>query len=147
MNRPDGYKGLVRAYGLDFAHEPREMDRNLLYQALAQGSIDLAAGDSTDGRIPTLDLVILEDDRRYFPPYEAVPLARVETLERHPGLADALNALAGKIDAGTMQRLNHEVDGKHRDPGLVAREFLESLDMSPASAPPPPATRRPGRRS
>ena len=99
MNRPDGYQGLVRAYGLDFAHEPREMDRNLLYQALAQGSIDLAAGDSTDGRIPTLDLVILEDDRRYFPPYEAVPLARIETLKRHPGLADALNALAGKIDA------------------------------------------------
>ncbi len=150
MNRPDGYRGLVRAYGLDFRHEPREMDRNLLYQALAQGSIDLAAGDSTDGRIPTLDLVMLQDDRRYFPPYEAVPLARIETLRRHPELEGALNALAGKIDAQTMQRLNREVDGNHRDPGQVAREYLRTLEMSPAvgSLPPrPPTPRRPGRRS
>ncbi len=116
----------------------------------AGGGLGPSAGDSTDGRIPTLDLVILEDDRRYFPPYEAVPLVRIETLTRHPELADALNALAGKVDARTMQRLNHEVDGKHRDPGLVAREFLKSLDMSPANGPrtpTPPAARRPGRRS
>ena len=78
MNRQDGYPGLVKAYGIDFAITPREMDRNLLYQAVAQGSIDVAAGDSTDGRISDLDLVQLEDDRRYFPPYEAVPLVRSE---------------------------------------------------------------------
>ncbi len=121
MNRPDGYPGLVEAYGLEFAHAPREMDRNLLYQAVAQGSIDLAAGDSTDGRIATLDLVQLEDDRRYFPPYEAVPLVREATLRRFPALAEALNRLAGKIDARTMRRLNHEVDGLHRDPEEVAQ--------------------------
>jgi osmoprotectant transport system permease protein len=129
MNRPDGYPGLVRAYGLDFAAQPREMDRNLLYQAVAQGSIDLAAGDSTDGRIATLDLVVLEDDRRYFPPYEAVPLVRGEALRRHPGLEAALGRLAGRLDAATMRRLNHQVDGLHRDPAEVAREYLESAGL------------------
>ncbi len=124
MNRPDGFPGLVQAYGLHFEQSPREMDRNLLYQAIAQKSIDLGAGDSTDGRIAVFDLVQLEDDRRYFPPYEAVPLVSAATLRRHPTLRAALNRLAGKIDAATMRRLNHEVDGKHRDPAAVAREFL-----------------------
>jgi osmoprotectant transport system permease protein len=129
MNRPDGYPGLVRAYGLDFMIPPREMDRNLLYQALAQGSLDLAAGDSTEGRVAALDLVQLEDDRRYFPPYEAVPLVREEVLERFPDLRDALNGLAGKIDAATMRRLNYEIDGKHRRPEDVATEFLASSGL------------------
>jgi osmoprotectant transport system permease protein len=136
MNRPDGYPGLVRAYGLAFAHAPREMDRNLLYQAVAQGSIDLAAGDSTDGRIVTLDLVVLEDDRRFFPPYQAVPLVREEALKQHPALGRALDRLAGKIDATTMRRLNHEIDGRHRDPAQVAREFLDAMGLlRPASRP------------
>lgn len=129
MNRPDGYPGLVRAYGLSFGSPPREMDRNLLYQALARGSIDLAAGDSTDGRIAALGLVVLEDDRHYFPPYEAVPLVRAAGLARHPGLRAALNRLAGRIEAGTMRALNHEVDGEHRDPAEVAREFLRGAGL------------------
>jgi osmoprotectant transport system permease protein len=124
MNRPDGYPGLVRAYALRFATPPREMDRNLLYQAVAHGSLDVAAGDSTDGRIAALDLVVLEDDRRYFPPYEAVPLVRTESLPRHPRLRAALNRLAARINAETMRRLNHEVDANRRDPAEVAREFL-----------------------
>ena len=128
MNRPDGYPGLVRAYGLKFSEAPREMDRNLLYQAVSQGSIDVAAGDSTDGRIASLDLVVLTDDGRYFPPYEAVPLVRSETLRRHPELRGVLDKLAGKITAETMRRLNYEVDGKRRDPGEVAREFLRSIE-------------------
>ncbi len=126
MNRPDGFPGLAKAYGLDFAVAPREMDRNLLYEAVARGTIDLAAGDSTDGRVAALDLVVLEDDRRYFPPYQAVPLARSATLARFPALAPAISRLAGRIDAATMRRLNHEVDGKGRDPAEVAREFLEA---------------------
>jgi osmoprotectant transport system permease protein len=123
-NRADGFPGLAEAYGLRFANEPREMDRNLLYEALSQGTIDVAAGDSTDGRVASLDLVQLVDDRHYFPPYQAVPLARAATLERHPHLRDALNGLAGKLDAPTMRRLNHQVDGLKRDPAEVAREFL-----------------------
>jgi osmoprotectant transport system permease protein len=129
MNRADGYPGLVRTYGLSFAIPPREMDRNLLYNAVAQGSIDVAAGDSTDGKIDALDLVVLEDDRRYFPPYEAVPMVASRTIEQHPELRDALNALAGRIDAPTMRRLNAEVDLKRRDPRAVAREFLQEQGL------------------
>jgi osmoprotectant transport system permease protein len=129
MNRPDGYRGLVSAYGLKFAHEPREMDRNLLYEAVARGSLDVAAGDSTDGRIATLDLVVLEDDRRYFPPYEAVPLARAETLERYPSLRKALNLLASRVDAPTMRLLNQEIDQKKRDPREVGMEFLRKQGL------------------
>ncbi len=129
MNRPDGWRGLVSAYGLKFDAEPREMDRNLLYEALAQGSIDLAAGDSTDGRIAALDLVVLEDDRRYFPPYEAVPLVRSAALKTHPALMGALSRLSGKIDGETMRRLNYQVDGKKRDPSEVAREFLRAAGL------------------
>jgi osmoprotectant transport system permease protein len=129
MNRPDGLPGLTRAYGLSFAETPREMDRNLLYQALAKGSIDLAAGDSTDGRIAALDLVSLEDDRRYFPPYEAVPLVRTATLSRHPKLRAAFGRLAGQISAETMRALNQEVDGKHKDAAEVARNFLRERGL------------------
>ena len=127
--RPDGYPGLVRAYALNFAQSPVEMDRNLLYQAVASRSIDVAAGDSTDGRVATLDLVILTDDRRFFPPYEAVPLVRAETLGRHPKLREALNRLSNRIDAATMQRLNSQVDGQKRDPAAVAHEYLEQSGL------------------
>jgi glycine betaine/choline ABC-type transport system substrate-binding protein len=100
---------------------------------VTHGSIDLAAGDSTDGRILPLDLVVLEDDRRFFPPYQAVPLAGERTLGRYPGLGRVLDRLAGRIDAETMRRLNYEVDGKHRDPAEVAREFLAGQGMSQAA--------------
>ena len=126
MNRPDGWRGLVKAYGLAFESEPREMDRNLLYEALSQGSIDLAAGDSTDGRIAALDLVVLEDDRRYFPPYEAIPLVNAQSLKTHPQLLDAISKLVGKLDADTMRKLNFQIDGKKRDPRVVAREFVSA---------------------
>ena len=124
MNRPDGYPGLVRAYGLEFAHAPREMDRNLLYRALTQESIDLAAGDSTDGRIAAFNLFQLDDDRRYFPPYQAVPLVRAETLQRFPELREVLNLLAGKIDAAAMRQMNREVDQEGKKPEEVAHSFL-----------------------
>jgi len=129
MNRADGYPGLVQAYDLHFAHAPREMDRNLLYEAVARGTLDLAAGDSTDGRVARLDLVQLRDDRHYFPPYEAVPLVRRETLREYPQLRTVLNGLAGKLDAETMRRLNNEVDGLHRDPAQVAREYLSAAKL------------------
>ncbi len=124
MNRPDGYPAIVRDYGLRFGEPPREMDRNLLYQALAQEAIDLAAGDSTDGRIDAFDLVQLEDDRRTFPPYEAVPLVRAETISKHPELRASLDLLAGRIDEQAMRRMNREVDEQKRRPEEVATEFL-----------------------
>ena len=137
MNREDGYPGLSKAYGLRFGEAPREMDRNLLYQALARGSIDVAAGDSTDGRIAALGLVSLRDDRRYFPPYEAVPLARSARLRSDPRLRAALDRLAGRIDAEAMRSLNRQVDESRRDPAEVARAFLAARGLlKPAPAPP-----------
>jgi len=129
MERPDGYKGLVAAYGLHFAEAPRIMDLGLLARALDEGQIDLAAGNTTDGLIPALDLFVLEDDRHYFPPYEAVPVVRRQTLEQHPEVAGILAEFAGKISDQEMQQLNYAVDGEHRDVKEVAREFLRRKQL------------------
>lgn len=124
MERPDGYKGWAAAYGLRFAEPPRIMDLGLLDRALKDKQVDLIAGNMTDGLIPTLDLFVLQDDRHYFPPYEAVPIIRAETLTRHPEVAEALNQLAGKISNDQMRALNYAVDGEHRDVKEIVREFL-----------------------
>jgi osmoprotectant transport system substrate-binding protein len=101
------------------------MDLGLTYRALADGQVDLIAGNSTDGLIAALDLFQLEDDRQYFPPYEAAPVIRQELLERHPEVAAALDRLAASIDDAEMRRLNFLVDVEHRDVALVVREWLE----------------------
>ena len=124
MERPDGYKGLAATYGLRFAAPPRIMDLGLLARALKDKQIDLAAGNTTDGLIPALDLFVLEDDKHYFPPYEAVPIIREQTLAEHPEVKQALNELAGKISDPEMRRLNYEVDGQKRDVKEVVRDFL-----------------------
>jgi osmoprotectant transport system permease protein len=128
LERADGYPGLAAAYGLRFRDPPRVMDLTLIYRALAQGEVDVIAGDATAGLIDALDLVALEDDRRYFPPYDAVPLVHRATLLRYPQLRVALGRLAGRIDAAAMRRMNNAVDGHRRDPAAVAREFLDALD-------------------
>ncbi len=129
MERPDGYKGLALAYSLRFAAPPRVMDLGLLARALQSRQIDIAAGNTTDGLIPALDLFVLEDDRHYFPPYEAVPVVRRQTLRQHPEIAQALAGLEKKISNEEMQRLNYAVDGQHRDVKQVAREFLRSKGL------------------
>lgn len=136
MERPDGYKGLAAAYGLRFAAAPRIMDLGLLARALKDHQIDLAAGNTTDGLIPTLDLFVLEDDRHYFPPYEAVPVIRGETLRQHPKVGEALAQFAGKISDQEMQQLNYAVDGQRRDVKQVVHEFLvrKGLLGGPGSA-------------
>ena len=121
--RPDGLQGLLRAYGLRFAGQPRVMDLGLLYRAMNAHQVDIVAGNSTDGPIAALGLVILDDDRHYFPPYQAVPLVREEALQRWPELGPALADLGGKISADEMQAMNNAVDGQHRDPADVVREF------------------------
>jgi len=130
MERPDGYRGLAATYGLRFAEQPRIMDLGLLARALKDRQIDLAAGNTTDGLIPALDLFVLEDDRRYFPPYEAVPVIRMQALEEHPEVAKVLAELAGKISDEEMQHLNYAVDGQHRDATDVVREFLRSKGLA-----------------
>ena len=131
MERPDGYKGLAAAYGLHFAENPRVMDLGLLTRALRDRQIDLAAGNATDGLIPALDLFVLEDDRHYFPPYEAVPVVREQILQQHPEVAQALAGLAEKISDEEMQQLNYAVDGRHRDVKEVVREFLRRKGQAP----------------
>jgi osmoprotectant transport system substrate-binding protein len=129
MERPDGYKGLVETYHLKFAEPPRIMDLGLLYRALQQKQVDMVAGNSTDGVIDALGMVALEDDRQYFPPYEAVPVVRQETLERHPEVRRALEELAGKISEAEMRRMNYAVDGEHRDVKEVVREFRQAKGL------------------
>jgi osmoprotectant transport system substrate-binding protein len=129
MERPDGYRGLAATYGLHFAEKPRIMDLGLLARALKDRQIDLAAGNTTDGLIPALDLFVLEDDRHYFPPYEAVPVIREQTVQQHPEVEQALAELAGKISDEEMQRMNYAVDGQHRDTSEVVREFLTNKGL------------------
>jgi osmoprotectant transport system substrate-binding protein len=131
MERPDGYPGLAAAYGLHFAEAPRVMDLGLLAPALKNHQIDMAAGNATDGLIPALDLFVLDDDRHYFPPYEAVAVVRQQTLHEHPEVAQALAALGGKISDDDMRKMNYALDGQHRDAKEVAREFLSSKGLIP----------------
>jgi osmoprotectant transport system substrate-binding protein len=129
MERPDGYRGWVAAYGLHFAGEPRILDLGLLYRALADKQVDLVAGNSTDGTIESLHMVALEDDRRYFPPYEAVPLVRRATLDKHPEVREAIRALSRKISVDEMRSMNYAVDGEHRDLADVVREFRKDKGL------------------
>jgi osmoprotectant transport system substrate-binding protein len=121
--RPDGLRGLEAAYGLKFNGSPRTMDLGLLYRAITQRQVDIIAGNSTDGPIQPLHLTVLADDRHYFPPYDAVPLFREEAYRRWPQMRSAVAELAGKVDAQEMQAMNEAVDGQHRDPAAVVREF------------------------
>ncbi len=131
MERPDGYAGLAAAYGLHFVAPPRVMDLGLLAPALKDHQIDIAAGNATDGLIPALDLFVLEDDRHYFPPYEAVAVVRQQTLHEHPEVSQAIAVLGGKISDREMQQLNYALDGQHRDVKDVAHEFLRSKGLVP----------------
>jgi osmoprotectant transport system permease protein len=124
VEREDGYPGLVKAYGLRFPKSPRIMDLALTYRAVAERQVDFIAGNSTDGLIDALGLVVLEDDKHYFPPYDAAPLLRVAVAEKHPEVRQAFKELGGKVTAEEMRRMNYAVDGGHRDVKDVVREFL-----------------------
>ena len=126
MERPDGYAGLAKVYGLEFSSAPRILDLGLLYRALLDKQVDLVAGNSTDGLLAARDLVILDDDKHYFPPYEAVPIVRQDTLARFPEMRSAIEELGGKISDAEMRKMNYAVDGEHRDIAEVARDFLHS---------------------
>nr|ACI04473.1 ABC-type glycine betaine substrate binding-like protein [uncultured bacterium RM57] len=121
--RPDGLQGLSAAYRLRFAGEPRTMELGLLYRALGAHQVDIVAGNSTDGAIQALGLIALEDDRHYFPPYEAVPLVRDDALRRWPQIRVAMDRLAGKVNERDMRTMNFAVESRHRDVGQVVREF------------------------
>lgn len=131
MERPDGFRGLAAIYGLHFAEQPRIMDLGLLARALKDHQIDFAGGNATDGLIPALDLFALEDDRHYFPPYEAVSVIREQIVREHPDVSSALAALDGVISDSDMQKMNYAVDAQHQDTQVVAREFLRAKKLIP----------------
>jgi osmoprotectant transport system substrate-binding protein len=123
LERPDGYTGWTQHYALKFGKDPSVLDLGLLYRALVERKVDVVAGNSTDGLIEALDLVPLEDDRHYFPPYDAVPVVRDTALQQFPQLREALRDLAGKISEVEMRDLNRQIDGDQRDFRAVVREF------------------------
>jgi osmoprotectant transport system permease protein len=123
LNREDGFPGLAERYGLRFAAPPSAMDLGLTYRALADGRVDLIAGDSTNGLISALKLQKLDDDRAYFPPYDAVPVFNAASLRRHPQLVPVLERLSGRLSAATMQKLNAAVDLQGQTPELVVRRW------------------------
>jgi osmoprotectant transport system permease protein len=123
LNRADGFPGLADRYGLRFAAPPSAMDLGLTYRALADGRVDLIAGDSTNGLISALKLQKLDDDRAYFPPYDAVPVFNAASLRRHPELVPVLERLSGRLSATTMQKLNAAVDLQGQTPELVMRRW------------------------
>jgi len=130
IQRDDGYPGLVRTYGLQFAAQPHAMDLSLIYRALADRQVDVIAGDATSAMIDALQLTPLEDNRRYFPPYDAVPVIHASRAGAHPGLEEAAAALAGRVNEDAMRRMNYAADGEHRAPAAVAREFLRSAGLA-----------------
>jgi len=129
MERTDGFKGLVATYGLRFAAAPRIMDLGLLSRALKEKQVDVIAGNTTDGLIPAFDFFVLQDDRNYFPPYEAVAVIRQATLAQHPEVGEILGRLTTKISDQDMQQMNYAVDGQHRDSKDVVREFLQKKGL------------------
>ncbi|MBD2680218.1 MULTISPECIES: glycine betaine ABC transporter substrate-binding protein [Nostoc] len=129
LGRQDGYPGLAKTYGLKFAKPPQQMELGLIYQAIKEKKVDLIAGNSTDGLIAVLNLVILEDDKKYFPPYEAVPIFNQAILEKYPELREAINQLAGLISTEAMQKMNYQVDNQSRPVEEVVHEWLKSKKL------------------
>lgn len=120
----DGYEGFVNEYGFEFG-KTYPMQIGLVYQAAANGKMDVVLAYTTDGRIKAYDLKVLEDDKQFFPPYDTSLVARNEVLRDHPELRDILQKLAGTIDTEKMQEMNYEADGKMKEPSVIAKEFLE----------------------
>lgn len=129
LERPDGFLGLTKTYNLHFAAQPTVLDLGLIYRALVSRQVDIIAGNSTDGSIEALHLVPLQDDRHYFPPYDAVPIVRDDTLGKFPSLRGALAELGGKVTAADIRHLNAEVDVDQGDPATVVRAFRESRGL------------------
>ncbi|WP_406603200.1 osmoprotectant ABC transporter substrate-binding protein [Neobacillus dielmonensis] len=123
----DGYEGFVKEYGFEFG-KTFPMQIGLVYQAAANGKMDVVLAYTTDGRIAAYDLKVLEDDQHFFPPYDTSAVTRNEVLKAHPELKDILQKLAGTISTEKMQELNYEADGEMKEPSIIAKQFLEEHD-------------------
>jgi len=129
QQRPDGLAGLLRTYKLPLKRSPRSMDLGLLYRALEQKQVDMVAASATDGLLSVLDVKVLKDDKRYFPPYQASLAVRADALAKHPPLKRALEQLSGLFSNEIMRTLNYQVDGKHRPVSEVAMTFLRAAGL------------------
>lgn len=129
MERQDGFPGLSKTYGLDFQEIPKIMELGLLYRALVKNQVDVIVANSTDGQIARLDLVVLQDNKNYFPPYEATPIFRQETLNKYPQLQEVVSQMAGKISADEMRQLNYLVEGEFRKVRDVVSEFRQTKGL------------------
>lgn len=125
LNRAgDGYEGFIQTYGYEFG-EALPMSIGLVYQAVKSEKMDIVLAYSTDGRLKAFNLKTLEDDKKFFPPYDASPVTRKDVIEKHPEIDELLKRFAGKIDADTMTQLNYEADVEKKEPSVVAKQFLE----------------------
>lgn len=125
LNRAgDGYQGFIETYGFEFG-KAYPMQIGLVYKAVESGEMDVVLAYTTDGRIEEFDLVNLEDDKQFFPPYDASPVASNDILKKFPEVRDILELLEGKIEQETMRRMNYEADVKMKEPAVVAKEFLQ----------------------
>ena len=129
QQRPDGLAGLLKTYNLPTKGLPKTMDLGLLYKALEQNQVDMVAGNVTDGLLSVLDVVVLRDDKNYFPPYQGVLEVRAQSLKERPALRAALDELAGQLSDPIMRKLNQQVDGEHRQVADVARQFLRERNV------------------
>ena len=125
--RPDAYGALNRAYPIKWIAAPKSMDLGLLYQALEQKQVSMAAANTTDGLLSKLDVTVLRDDKHVFPPYQACIVVRQESLAAYPKLRAILSELSGKITDTEMRNMNYAVDGQHRPARDVAKDFLGAL--------------------
>ncbi len=135
FEREDGFRGLIAAYDLKFENAPRGIELGLIYQALMEGEVDFVAGSATDGLIAKFGLAVLEDDRSYFPPYDAAAVYRPSTAARVPELAAILHLLEGGIDEAAMRDLNRAVDDEGRGAAEVVAIFLRERGWTGQSAP------------
>jgi osmoprotectant transport system substrate-binding protein len=129
QQRPDGLAGLLKTYNLPIHGSPKTMDLGLLYKALEQGQVSMVAGNATDGQLSVLDVLILRDDKRYFPPYDCALAVRSQSLEGNPPLRKALGELTGLFTDLTIRKLNNQVDGEHRPVRVVAEQFLREAGL------------------
>lgn len=128
LERADGFPGLSKTYGLKFA-SIKQMELGVMYQALKEKQVDFIATNSTDGLIQVLDLVMLQDDKKYLPPYQAVPVFNQEILEKYPELVTTINQLGGKISTSEIQKMNYQVDNQSQPVEDVVREWLKSQQL------------------
>lgn len=128
IERGDGYVGLQRAYNLDF--DVNELAIGLMYDAVKSGNVDVISGFSTDGRIMAYDLILLEDDKSYFPPYHAAPLIRAEVHQKYPEVLATLNLLEEKISDSLMAALNYRIDEHHTPIRMVAEDFVKEAGFT-----------------